>query len=370
MKTRSAWLSAVVAMAAAVPVALPALAADEDLPCPTAQMIQQARDKNQAKGKLKSEEFYQELRQNYDQQCAMAKQELVALKPKLKEHEDGKRNDRDGYIILRKLAWQYQVLRAENHPEAQAIAARMKALDKKNAKLRDIQDDKLSEDLALERKRAEVAATNRTAAQQWIPPDADPISEYSNGSTRIVAYQYRIEFFNAAGNVATKILKFKHRVFTAPDPENWVQDSGGNILVCTREDAGYSPRSETEASMIRRRGHARAMPWINTAANMGPFCGIVAPTGHVLFEFPPMSFPVRVYVPLGMVSGGRRAAVKVGSFVRNKPVEGDDDSHIDTVSDFKQVLVWDFPDHLRTVPISKDDLWGNRLIKRLRDGGL
>lgn len=341
-----------------------------DIPCPADQLVQKSREQNQARGKMRPEEFYSQLRQNYQNQCAAANKAIAELAPKLKEYEEGKRGDQDGFVILRGLAWQYKVLRAETSDEGKRVADEFKALGRKHPEFSRLQSNELSEDLQGKRNTDQQLQAEQQVTSKWVPSDADPIGEYQAGSKRIVVYQYRMEFFSGQ-NKPSSVLTFKYPITVYPKPLSWTRDSGSNLLVCTRRHAGYEPRNEQEQKMVRLRGYHRGwMPWINPAGTRADFCGIVSSAGSIVYAFPPANPPSRIYSPIGVADGGKRAAVLVGQLVHKKATLEDDSEEHDAPGNFSSILVWQYPDKLRKAKVGPGDLWGNKLVKRLRDDKL
>lgn len=88
----------------------------EALPCPVDQVVKETRANNDKQGRGQPDSFYQRLAENYQKQCSKAETKISVYLKQLKEYRDGKRGDRDGYIILNQLWFNYQALRGISTP--------------------------------------------------------------------------------------------------------------------------------------------------------------------------------------------------------------------------------------------------------------
>jgi hypothetical protein len=210
----------------------------------------------------------------------------------------------------------------------------------------------------------------RAEAQKWVPPDTTPISEYSLENLKVVAYQYRIEFFDAFGQ-RTKSLSFKHPVEVKPHPISKDADTKSNLLVCTNPMGSYTGRTEEEQKVLYLRGnHDASMHWTNESGKITDFCGIITSTGEVIFEFPPPSFPKRLYWLIGVAGAGTRAALLVGEKIHEKASDTEDMDEGDRIGKFTEVWIWEYPKTVRKLPFKTEYLRGNTLISLLREGKL
>ena len=131
----------------------------------------------------------------------------------------------------------------------------------------------------------------------------------------------------------------------------------------------YSAQDEHEKRMIALRGHRNGvMPWENKSAQISDFCGVIDAAGNVIYQYPREKFPARVYYPLGIVAGGSKAAVLVGSV--SKATSPDEDAEDDRAISYTEVWIWEAPQTLKKSKLAAEDLHGNALLEKLRNGKL
>lgn len=343
----------------------------EAVPCPVDRVVKETREMNARRGKTHDESFYQKVGENFSEQCAMAQKLLAEWAPKWAEYENGKRDDRDGYIIARTLLWQYRILRADMTPAARALSEKLQSLVRTNPDFANIQEDKLSEDRQAEHLKAQDADNERQVAAKWIPPDSERIAEYTGSNFKIIGYQYRVEFFTDSQTKPDEVLTYKHPITIRPIALAWAYDSGSNLLICNDLRGEYSARTEYEQKMVFLRGYPNnSMPWTNSKGKYDNFCGIVGPHGNVIFEFSAQIMPSRLYLPVGIAGNGTRAAVLVGKLVHQEVTDEDDSEAGERIGNIKEVWVWQYPKTLRKIKVNSSDMRGNALIQRLRDGNL
>ena len=90
------------------------------------------------------------------------------------------------------------------------------------------------------------------------------------------------------------------------------------------------------------------MPWINKSGEYGNFCGAISLAGKIIYELPiKQHLPDRLF-EFGASQGEKNMEIDIGS--RNYPEE---DSGETNVHDFREALMWTYPNKLKTVKLKK-----------------
>lgn len=197
-------------------------------------------------------------------------------------------------------------------------------------------------------------AAAQEARASWVPRDSVAMSTFRGKGFKIVAYQYRIEFFSKNAKKPDVTLTFKHPVSVSPSSENWGKESASNILACTDRSLIYSIQDPEEQRLAAGGDDVvTQMMWENPKAMFPDFCGVIGPDGKTVFRLPREEFPGRVYQTVGITAGGRRAAVLVGNWGKfEEPAEG---SEADEGLNAKEIWVWEHPDQLRKRRLTRKD---------------
>ncbi|MEQ1918984.1 MAG: hypothetical protein ABL955_07275, partial [Elusimicrobiota bacterium] len=221
------------------------------------------------------------------------------LQQRLAEYEAGKRDYRDGYIILNQLAFNHQLHKTVLTEEGQRVSKLRQELLKKYPRLSELKDFRLSDRIRREQKQQAAEAKRKQEAKQFVPKDATPGDVRGEGDRAVVKYQYRLEFLKLAQDVkvqgdphggrmqlvragnsisptqlqASKTLQFKHPVNLRYGRDASGGIIFGNMLVCTDMLRGYSAKTPEERELIRLAGHERSMPWTNPSGQYDDFCG-------------------------------------------------------------------------------------------------
>lgn len=203
--------------------------------------------------------------------------------------------------------------------------------------------------------RASASAAQAPASPApWIPRDGVAMGTYRGKDFKIVAYQYRIEFFPKKAKKPAVTLTFKHPVSVSPSSADWGKDSRANILACTDRFMVYSIQDPEEQRLaFGGDGDLSQMRWEDPKARFPDFCGIIGPDGTVIFQLPREEFPARMYEALGIAGDGKRAAFLVGAYGKwEEPKEG---SETDEGLNVKEIWVWEDPATLRKKRMTEKD---------------
>lgn len=303
---------------------------------------------------------------------------MEELQQRLAEYEAGKRDYRDGYIILNQLWFNYQAERKTTSSEFQAVVKKRDGLLTKYPALSNLQDFRLSDRKRHEDRRRSEAEQKKRAAARWQPSDEIPVRLVAKGNRLIAIYQFKLAFFSSTQTIELgpegsavptlreggaessldklkreKVATFRHRVQLAQEQPK-VSD---RVLVCTNAVADhYSGMTPEEDAMIVARGHTHgSMPWENTAASKEHFCGIYASDGSVVLEFPAQFTKGRTaWKPVGISESGDRATVAIGTL---KKVETEDGSYMKPSAPW-EVWTWSqgSTKHFRVPEASDHDL--------------
>lgn len=198
------------------------------------------------------------------------------------------------------------------------------------------------------------AAEAPASPAPWIPRDAVAMETYRGKDFKIVAYQYRIEFFPKKAKKPAVVLTFKHPVTVSPASADWGKDSRGNILACTDRFMAYSIQDPEEQRLAAGGDGAETqMRWEDPKARFPDFCGVIGPDGTVVFQLPREKFPERLYQPAGIAGNGERAAFLVGPYGRLE--DPDQDSETGEGLNAKEIWIWEHPGTLRKRKMTEKD---------------
>ena len=117
------------------------------------------------------------------------------LQQRLSEYEAGKRDDRDGYIILHQLWFIFKARKIERTAEAQKINQMRVALLTKHPELHHLSDFRLSGRIKYQQAQRDANAKDAEVAKSWVPPDTKPLKIIGDQKQAVAVYQYRLEFF-------------------------------------------------------------------------------------------------------------------------------------------------------------------------------
>lgn len=287
---------------------------------------------------------------------------MEELQQRLAEYEAGKRDYRDGYIILNQLWFNYQAQRKTDSPEFQAVANKREDLLKKHPELNNLQDFRLSEKVNRETAEKKSRSAELTKAKRWKPTDSRFLRVFGSGSRAVAMHQYRLEFYNLPGDVrlargknTDRLRLFRgddelspsrlqpHKTMTFKVPVEVFpvlpDDISGPFLACTNPIARYTPASADERKTMALLGHTHGMPWTNPAGQYGHFCGLISTAGEIVYQFPfTSSVPNNVMAPLKMTPDGTWAAVMIGQVVEGEDIPG--------IGKPREVWIWRAPNKL------------------------
>lgn len=293
---------------------------------------------------------------------------MEELKKRLAQYEAGKRDDRDGYIIANQLWFNYQGRKETQTIEARHVNELRQNLLRKHLEYQKLQNFSLSDRIQYQQRKEVQKAKALEGAKHWVPPDTIPRKIYGHDKHIVVAYQFKLAFYDLQDDVEARVIKGKRlalfkdgqlidpnklkpkktitfkRSFSLPVERSPVEYR--NLLVCTSALASsYSPMSSDEEKNMQALGEAGKV-WVNESGTLDHFCGIISLTGNVIYEFAiHENPPTRVVAPVGISADGKRAAVMVG-----EKVPGQDGVGF-YIGRPKEILIWEFPDKLSTKKI-------------------
>lgn len=312
------------------------------------------------------------------------------LKQRLQQYEAGQRDDRDGYIILNQLWFDYRRQRQENSNGAQQVKAMRLDLLQRHPELKNLRDFQLSERIQYYKKQEEDGEKAAEQTNNWVPPDATPERVMGSGNRLVVVYQFRLEFVELSNDYdlelggtghtrlqifrqkhpvdpaalkPTKSILFKRRFEVFPGPSGYVST---NIMVCTDMlNAYYRAMTPTERQVLQARGQKRTMPWTNPKGNIDQFCGILSLSGDVVYSFPiQQHLPNTLLLGIGITDDGKKAGVMVGQ----KTNWQGEDGEVAVVGKPREVLIWQEGLGLKRIPVENQNLTWVDLIKKFAAG--
>lgn len=295
------------------------------------------------------------------------------------EYETGKRDDRDGYIILNQLKFDLSGRPELARPgEREEIAQKMAEILKKHPEFPKMNDWRLSDTIACENAVADSKQIAIKKALEWAPADDVAVQIFGNGTRAAVVYQFKIAFFdlpdgvevrakgwdgklfrgeteiNPATLTPKKVLTFQRLVNV---PRTGPTTAYHNLLVCTSyRPSTYTPLSPEEQAAMRP---LRKRFWINKSGQLTNFCGVISLTGEILAKFD--THGIRkgwVVNPVGIRPEGDVAAIVGGADSRNPEEE---------IPGPQELWIWRSPKTMmhKTYEIPKEF---GELMRKVNDG--
>jgi hypothetical protein len=309
------------------------------------------------------------------------------LQQRLSEYEAGKRDARDGYIILNQLWINYQGQKKTGTEEGQHINKLREEVLGKHSEFYRLQDFQLSDRINYFTRVEQGKRRAREAAKNWVPPDNVPTRILINDRHAVGAFQYRLDFFDLPNEIQVKAngtafvlekegrrvalseiapkksLRFAHTVDTLPRFSDAIP---ARFLACTSllHDF-YHPMTQEEKKTATTLGHRSSLPWKNPKADREQLCAVLSNSGDVVFSFGMQHLPDKVFFPLDMSSDGKKAAVMVGERVQ---VQGDNGRNSE-VGNARAILIWTDGEGMKTVPIKEKNLGEMEILKKYMTGG-
>lgn len=312
------------------------------------------------------------LPKNLNDQRALAADNIKQLRERLGEYSAGKRSDRDGYIILRLLLNNYQIL--GDGSKISSIESQLKKLEYSHPEFKEITNSRLSDEIdSLKKETSEQSQATRKAAK-WTPKDSSPLTFMGAGKDLVVRYQFRIDFYTLADGVnfdrttqslsrrlldgTTVPLKlsdirprrtlsfrqsFDHLPFIVEGP--W----RGPMLVCTHPfKSVYGSRDAEEERGLEAKGYVNTMPYTYPQGDLKDFCGAISVAGDILYRFPvkPPTNEI-VFAPVGAKEDGK-VAIAFGKRIN----VFDGDSASAKSGNFYELLVWQKDVGLRRIALN------------------
>jgi hypothetical protein len=292
------------------------------------------------------------------------------LKQRLADYESGNRDDRDGYIIANQLWFDYQGRKENGSADAQHAKQVREQLLQKHPEFNNLQDFRLSDKIKYQAVAQQQKKQAETTAKGWTPPDSVPRKVYGQDRQAVVAYQFKLVFYDLPSDVRVKTVRgdttglFRgdkqigpeeltpkktlsfRRSFSLPiegSPLDYHR-----LLVCTSALAsGYNAMTNEETKAMRPLGHGTHMQWAGKTGNFNHFCGVISLGGDVVYQFNiAENPPARVISPIGISFDGARAAVMVGQKVSEEDGEGF------FIGRPSEVWIWQYPATVKKVAVT------------------
>lgn len=305
------------------------------------------------------------------------KNRLIAkrMKKVWEDYKAGKRDAKDAYVALRRLAV------STYGSDARAWGSLADEFYGKNkAQLGSRETHELSEETAENAKKTKEEKIRKEAedteiaekAKNWVF-DKEPVGQYfQSGDNVMVQYQYRLEFFRLGKGVSPKMVYNNEtgagrvefyqsvihinlqpqRVIHFGKPLNGItsrESSLDRLLVCTRHANWYVSRTSEEQKVLRYLKDHSTSPieedfecvFENPNADYDEFCGIVSTSGEVVYRFPVKhSPPEYVLQTIALSDDGQRALIKAGKYECGDGCE---------VIHPKEYFYWKAPDHFEKI---------------------
>lgn len=317
----------------------------------------------------------------------VANMRIDELEQRLAQYEDGKRDDRDGYIILNQLWIDYRGRKKEDSSEAQKYKAMRLELLKKHPEFHGMKDFRLSEAIEYYRRKEQAQEEAATKTKGWVPPDNVPLRIMGNGKKAVIVYQFRLEFvklpdeyelktegrlhiYHGAQRMKPgelkpfKVMTFKRRFDSLPQFSDAVSS---NFMICSRMlYSYYQAMTPEEQEVLRARGQGRVIhSWTNQKGAIDQMCSVLSLDGGLVF-----SFPVKQHAPdtllsaLDITGDGKKAGVMLGE---KTSIQGEDGEEL-VVGKPREVLIWQEGSGLKKVPITDSNLTKHDLARKFALG--
>lgn len=365
MRTRSAWLAAI----AAISVAVPAIAADT----PSAQRAQQSTMVRTAPEDLRVEDMTD-----------------AELQQRLDEWEAGKRDDRDGYIILNQIWFNHLRRNTPDTMVSQQVKKRQRELLVKHPEFGHLKDFRLSDKIQYQAKLAAKRKAAEQAAKQWVPSDKTPRRIIGNDRKAVAIYQFRLEFLHLPSEVELrseptaktvlklyrngeqvspselspwKTISYKNRFEVVP---RYPDQVAKNFLVCSDLiHAEYQAMTQEERETMQARGFSRVMPWTNAKGSIDQTCDVLSLDGDRIFSFPiTQQLPKQVAAPLGITADGMKAAIMIGEKTEPSTPYG----KAAMIGKPREVLIWTQAGGIKRIKVTNKATSWNDLIIQFEQG--
>ncbi|MBI3548636.1 MAG: hypothetical protein HY078_06235 [Elusimicrobia bacterium] len=368
MRTRFAWLSTVVAVAAVVSVAVPAVAAERSAtPSKEGTMVRPAPED------LRVEDMTD-----------------ADLQQRLGEWAAGKRDDRDGYILLNQLWFNHRRHKTAGTAAAQQVKKQKEAVLAKHPEFGRLKDFRLSDRIKFQGKLAEMQKAAAQAAKQWVPADKTVRRIIGHDKKAVAVYQFRLEFLRLPADVELrpeptaktvlklfrndaqisaseispwKTISYRNRFEVVPRYPDQVTN---NFLVCSDLiHPEYHAMTQEERETMQARGFSRVMPWTNAKGGVEQACEVLSLDGDRVFSFPiTQQEPTQLAAPLGMTADGTKAAIMIGEKAQQASPYG----KAVIISKPREVLVWTQASGLKRVKVANKSATWNDLIMQFEQG--
>ncbi len=317
----------------------------------------------------------------------VANMRVDELEQRLAQYEDGKRDDRDGYIILNQLWIDSRGRKQEASSEAQKYKAMRLELLKKHPEFHGMKDFRLSDAIEYYRRKDQTQKEAATKTKGWVPPDSVPLRIMGSGKKAVIVYQFRVEFvklpdeyelktegrlhiYHGAQQIRPgelkpfKVIKFKRRFDVLPLFSDSVSS---NFMICSRMlYSYYQAMTPEEQNVLAARGQRHVIPsWTNQKGDIDQMCSVLSLDGNVVY-----SFPVKQHAPDTLLSGldvtgdGKKAGVMLGE---KTSLQGEEGEEL-VVGKPRAVLIWQEGQGLKKIPITDPNLTWHDLARKFALG--
>jgi hypothetical protein len=357
--------------------------------------------------KEKSEQYQNELKQFEDANPEIKMSEdirkdtersIEEYGKKLKEYRKNKRDYRDAYLILMTLMADYNRLRQRTK-----VKEYLKELETLKTKHSDLVSNPPQELSGQRKIREEFERKKEELRKKPFAPKDDRAIIYWYENKIAAVYQYRIEFYELPKNVelyfkecgelpktqkgptagkfrfarkgTVKVISAtytKEKIYGTKSPyklnpkktiklrniiqwwPDWQEEGGKRdyLLICTHPMMGYAgtDNEEQEEIAIRLENTHSHYPWKNPEFDFENFCGIISIDGNIIFQLPiKQETSNSVAEPFGLSENGKKAILGIGKV---SECEETANCYIIKAKDFREILIWDYPDKISKISVS------------------
>ena len=297
-------------------------------------------------------------------------------------------DDSDRVVLLTRILINDRLLGRGS--DAAATMAQIRVILKKNPKLIHYGQLPNQTHAELAEQEAEKQKREELAKKSFVPKDSSCLGIMGEDRDAVFLYQYHLEFYHlpkdmpplgnsrntpqAPYGICDQILpKYAWKPFKTMTFKHRISDVSGYerikdvkiIWICPDELEGdyYSGSTDEERAIIQAKYHDKPMPWVNSSAEYGYFCGAISLDGKIVYQLPIRQHSPDTLFQFGdMGKEGKSLEIKVGKLMTGDGEDGPESF----VGDFWETLIWTYPDHLQT--FEKKDAAG--LSEALKKAGL
>lgn len=295
--------------------------------------------------------------------------DLERLQKWLDEYHAGKRDARDGYIIMFRMLQDYGTLGLSTSTACQNTLKEWRALRDAHPQFK--VDRPEFHDMLMHEQREQLKKENAEAkeaeekATTWSPADSVPVDFWTEKNRMALVYQYRVDFFRLPESAAKKVpnlnsalktikklglkprkeMTFKHPLDRYIVRQSTPVTTPPVIWLCESFTAQYMTQTPGEEKII---GFGKKRT--NQSGKYNDFCGAVSVDGKIIYQI-----PIRQHYPGQLLEirtiindkKGQRVLLILGSEILDEDGE-------EAVAHPSKLLFFWYPNRLKILNVKRD----------------